>query len=136
VEGAVDVREVVGDALDRGPLAQAQARAQLLVVLGDVLDLGVRRPALHDEVDRLAQLGEARHVAVAHVAAPAPVVLAPGEALLLQARHVRGPAGDGDGRVLRAVDADDGRGVAHLRGSFGTGTGEDRTPRSGGSPAP
>jgi hypothetical protein len=117
VKSAVEMGQVVRDANGAPAVAKGQALLELFVVGVQVLDLGVRGVALDDEVDRLTQLTEAGHVQVLDVAEASPVMLAPGDALLLETRHVRRPARDRDRPVLCPVDPDNGGRVCHVRRS-------------------
>jgi hypothetical protein len=116
-ERAVEVGEVVRDQHHLDVRREVEGPPQLLPVRLQPVDLGVRRVALDDEVDRPAQQRHPGQVALGQVAEPAPVVLAPGDPLLLQADHLGRPTGDGDRPVLGPVDPDDDRslGHAHLR---------------------
>ena len=118
VEGAVEVGDVVRHLDDACGWRQLQGLAQLRVVLLEAVELGVGRPALDDQVDGAVQEGHPILVQLRQVAEPPPVVLAPADALLLQAVDRRAAAGHGDRPVLRAVDADDG-GARH-EGLLGT----------------
>src|SRR5690606_37714708 len=117
VEHAVDVREMMRD-----PGAPAAGRepdrlGQLGLVLRQPLDLPVRREALHEHVDGLAQALDPGSVHHAEVFQLPPVVLLPRQAFLLDRAQDFRAAHHADARVLRAVDAENERGHGSLRGT-------------------
>lgn len=83
VEHAVQVRQVVRDARALAAGGQVQHLGDLLLVLVQALHFGVRGVALHQRVDGLIQPRHHVAVHVTQIADLAPVVLAPGDALLL-----------------------------------------------------
>ena len=76
--------------------------------LDEPVDLVVEGWSSDAEVDRAVQPRHPAFVELREVAEPTPVVLAPADALLLEAVHGRAPARHGDRAVLSPVDADNG----------------------------